>query len=416
MAVNIAGGVRVEIYATAASTTSVNYSYRVVNSNSFAVRYFIANVTTGTQFAGSGGTILNANTTVPVSGTISGTQGGLSPGTTYEFRATVLRNSDSSFIVSASEFPTTFAALPGSVSNFSVTSVTETSINTSWTAASGATSYIMSRNGVNIAETSATGYTFTGLAAGTSYTLGVTPKNSAGNGPTSSITGTTSQPPPTQYTYTIFYNANGGSGSTPSTSVTTTSTSASLTVAANQFSRSGFSFSSWNTNSSGTGTTYFPGNTITLTAGSPSITLFAQWTSATPVFTDATITLNWFVGRNYSEAPDRIVTASPVTSYSIIYAGTGLSPLSWLTINSFGQLSGVPPQTGTYTFRVRATNSGVSTDTATFSLIIAPTGRRFIDSSSTTPISIARRFDGSSWVDLTILKRFDGTNWVDVTN
>lgn len=48
-----------------------------------------------------------------------------------------------------------------------------------------------------------------------------------------------------------------------------------ITVAKNGFSRSGYTFSSWNTKADGTGTSYAPGSKITLPAGDT--ILYAQW-------------------------------------------------------------------------------------------------------------------------------------------
>lgn len=78
-------------------------------------------------------------------------------------------------------------------------------------------------------------------------------------------------------TYTISYNANGGTGTTNSTSTTSANSSVDLSVASNGFSRTGYTFQGWNTSSNGSGTWYYPGNTLTLTSSSPTITLYAQW-------------------------------------------------------------------------------------------------------------------------------------------
>ena len=78
-------------------------------------------------------------------------------------------------------------------------------------------------------------------------------------------------------TYTISYDANGGTGTTNPTSTTSGNSSVNLTVASSGFSRTGYTFQGWNTSSNGGGTWYFPGNTLTLTSSSPTITLYAQW-------------------------------------------------------------------------------------------------------------------------------------------
>jgi hypothetical protein len=70
----------------------------------------------------------------------------------------------------------------------------------------------------------------------------------------------------------IVVSANGGSGSTPTLggvvgSIVTLPTSSSLL-------RSGYTLSSWNTAANGTGTSYAPGQSVTM---STSLTLYAQW-------------------------------------------------------------------------------------------------------------------------------------------
>lgn len=79
-------------------------------------------------------------------------------------------------------------------------------------------------------------------------------------------------------TYTVKYNANGGTGTTASSSHVY-GTAKALT--ANGFTRTGYSFTGWNTAANGTGTSYSDKQSIsTLTTGSE-IELFAQWGQAT---------------------------------------------------------------------------------------------------------------------------------------
>ncbi|MFY9783754.1 MAG: InlB B-repeat-containing protein, partial [Acidimicrobiales bacterium] len=77
----------------------------------------------------------------------------------------------------------------------------------------------------------------------------------------------------------INFSADGGSGSLSALSgvigTTVTLPSSSSVV------KSGYTFSSWNTASNGSGTTYMPGQSLTL---STSLTLYAQWKS-TPTST-----------------------------------------------------------------------------------------------------------------------------------
>lgn len=79
-------------------------------------------------------------------------------------------------------------------------------------------------------------------------------------------------------TYTVKYNANGGTGTTVSSSHVY-GTAKALT--ANGFTRTGYSFTGWNTAANGTGTSYSDKQSVsTLTTGSE-IELFAQWGQAT---------------------------------------------------------------------------------------------------------------------------------------
>jgi hypothetical protein len=135
-----------------------------------------------------------------------------------------------------------------------------------------------------------------------------------------------------------------------------------------------------------------------------------------PSFSDQSITTTWIKTLNFSGAPDRRVAASDTSSYSIVASGTGLSPTAWLTINSSGQLSGVPAAVGVYTFRVRATGDGGSTNSSIITLTINPPGNRSTGVGVATDLTFTERFTGSAWVKVNTFKRFDGNNWVDITN
>lgn len=90
--------------------------------------------------------------------------------------------------------------------------------------------------------------------------------------------------------------------------------------------------------------------------------------SSKPVFSDTTVTANWTVGKNYSTAPDRTVFASNTNSYSLI--GTSGTFPNWLSINSNGQLSGTPPSSGTFTFRVSADGPGGTEFSSNISIVV----------------------------------------------
>ena len=72
--------------------------------------------------------------------------------------------------------------------------------------------------------------------------------------------------------YTLSYNANGGSGA-PSNQTKTYGVT--LTLSNTKPTRTGYTFSAWNTAQNGSGTSYAPGGSYTANAA---VTLYAQWT------------------------------------------------------------------------------------------------------------------------------------------
>ena len=76
-------------------------------------------------------------------------------------------------------------------------------------------------------------------------------------------------------TYTVSYNANGGSGAPGNQTKTY---GVNLTLSSTKPTRSGYTFSKWNTASNGSGTNYSSGGSYT---GNANLTLYAQWTPST---------------------------------------------------------------------------------------------------------------------------------------
>lgn len=222
--------------------------------------------------------------------------------------------------------------------------------------------------------------------------------------------------------FTINYNSNNGtisgSGSTSSSSANYPSTS--LTISSSSFTPpTGYGFGGWSTSQDNT-LDYSPGNSYSfdLSSSSGSTTLYAIWTPQSPVFSDTApyITTTSILAKNVNTNSDYSVSASPVSSYSIFYSGSGLDPTSWLSINSSGQLSGIPPQIGVYTFKIRATNSSFNTDTSEISMTVLPAGKKMSGSNTSTSLSLAKRFDGTNWVNLKVMKRYNGSTWIDISN
>jgi uncharacterized repeat protein (TIGR02543 family) len=117
-----------------------------------------------------------------------------------------------------------------------------------------------------------------------------------------SITDTSAGPT----TYTVSYNANGASSGSVPTDSATYAAGATVTAKTNSggLAKTGYTFDGWNTNASGTGTSYAAGATFAM--GSANVILYAKW------------------------------TASQSTAYTVSYNGNGASSGS------------VPIDTGTY--------------------------------------------------------------------
>lgn len=211
----------------------------------------------------------------------------------------------------------------------------------------------------------------------------------------------------TQLTWTVSFNGNGGS--TPSSQ--TVNQGSPITLPSS--TRSGFTFNGWWTSSSGGS---FIGNANSSYTPSNNITLFAQWQALAPGFTDEIITARLAINVNVNTLPDNRVVATNADAYSLV-SGGGTFP-TWLSINNSGFLSGSTNVVGTYSFRVRATNttSGQSVDSNIITITAYYPGKRASDAITFTNIASARRYDGSGWVNLTIMKRWNGSSWVDITN
>ncbi len=103
---------------------------------------------------------------------------------------------------------TTFATPPpGPAGNLTATALSTSSIVLSWTAGSDATSYVIRRDGAQIATVAALVYTNTGLAASTPYCYTVQSLNGVGSAaettPACDTTHAVPQPPPTPGSFTV---------------------------------------------------------------------------------------------------------------------------------------------------------------------------------------------------------------------
>ena len=133
--------------------------------------------------------------------------------------------------------------------------------------------------------------------------------------------------------YAVTYNANGGSGAPASQ---TKYYGTALTLSSTKPTRTGYTFSKWNTASGGTGTNYNPGASYTANAAA---TLYAQWTANT-----------WYVKYNGNGATSGTMSNSTHT----------YNTAKNLTANAFSRAH-------TVTYNHNYSGSSNATATATYS-------------------------------------------------
>ncbi|MFC2661770.1 MAG: InlB B-repeat-containing protein [Eubacterium sp.] len=110
---------------------------------------------------------------------------------------------------------------------------------------------------------------------------------------------------------TVTYDGNGGKTSDKKTSFTDSVTpDIEFSAADNQFSRAGYTFTGWNTKEDGSGTSYTPGTSLTVTEAT---TLYAQWTKKNNV----TITYDGNGGKTSDGSGTVTDSVQPESSFSI---------------------------------------------------------------------------------------------------
>ena len=109
----------------------------------------------------------------------------------------------------------------------------------------------------------------------------------------------------TEYQGKLTYDANGGEGAIDSA---TGVAGESMTVAENGFTRNDYTFTGWNTQADGKGTSYKPGDSFTLTDNDT--VLYAQWSKNAPAQVKVSNEANGGTGTNGTAKP----TVSPKTS------------------------------------------------------------------------------------------------------
>jgi len=129
-------------------------------------------------------------------------------------------------------------------------------------------------------------------------------------------------------TYTLTYVANGGTGTMEPESY---AEGASAMVKPCSFIRDHYMFDKWNTNENGNGTTYYPGENITMTVDK---TLYAQWIDMSSGFVSVlnTTNVNEAIQGNSGWCDWRIT--EQVGQYTFIYKGKSFQNNNAIQINS----------------------------------------------------------------------------------
>lgn len=269
--------------ATAVSM-KVNYSSTGTSTRtSYARLYHDVNATgrvaSTSDFMGYAATFTSGTTSSKVANQVSG----------YSLLDEVKGSSNNRFIFFPSRYGTNDTALEYSTNWAVVSSIvlTVTTNETDYTLsynANGGSGAPSSQTGTGVGsytftisstKPTRTGYTFLGWSLSSTAT-------SASYQPGGSITLTASDILYAVWkanTYTVSYNANGGSGA-PSNQTKTYGVT--LTLSNTKPTRTGYTFSAWNTAQNGSGTSYAPGGSYTANAA---VTLYAQWTVNTYVVT-----------------------------------------------------------------------------------------------------------------------------------
>jgi uncharacterized repeat protein (TIGR02543 family) len=172
-------------------------------------------------------------------------------------------------------------------------------------------------------------------------------------------------------TATVIFNANGGTG-TMAPETEPLNASAALTV--NSFTRSGYTFHSWNTAANGSGTDFTNGELVEFTAN---VTVYAQWTAvSTPQFTNSSANWSGYVVPSSSAlvtdvrgdwtVPTLNCSATPNGD---VFVWVGIGGEQWSTGGSSGALL----QTGTTSDCV----NGLQVNTAWWEVVPATPGGEY---------------------------------------
>jgi len=171
---------------------------------------------------------------------------------------------------------------------------------------------------------------------------------------------------------TLSYNANGGSGAPSAQTVWGDSYSSETTVSTTTPTRTGYTFTGWNTSQDGSGTPYSAGDSITIYDNT---TLYAQWSALKSVIssvgdgdTGSTITAQWNAQGNFAHTLAFSLGSAAVTGVQVA-AGTNqyrfTIPTSWNA-----QLPTTTSGVATVTLTTIADGTNIGTDSDTFTVSV----------------------------------------------
>lgn len=338
------------------------------------------------------------------------------------------------------------APAPSTPTGLYVSGQTTSRLTLNWNTPSGVVSgYTVYLNGSQVSTTSANSYTFTGLSANTSYTLGVSAYGPDAASSATSISGTTAPvtftvPNVVGQSQSVATNTltNIGFGSVSATLVSSGATLANNFLVISQSPLAG------TTSTSGSAATINVYNyllsvpsVLGLTESVANTTLsnagfYSRSSSITT--SGATVSNNLTVG---SQTPTGGTQYNPVNTVSFtIYnflttipnvVGQALdTAISNLGASGFTQVTTTLTEVGATIANVGTVKTQSPATSATtynpknqpVSLVIyslGVTGKRYTGTSFQA-LTTAKRFNGTSWVQMTVAKRFDGTQWKDITN
>ena len=301
---------------------------------------------------------------------------------------------------------------PGTPGNLTATSASGVTLR--WSAPSGApvSDYTIWRGTAPGEESTAiatvnaptTTYTDSSAAVGETYYYVVQAANGLGVGPFSNEVSAEGSSSPANPSYTVTFNANNGNGSM---AAETDNVPTALTL--NTFTRSGYSFSGWNTAPNGSGTAYADGATYPFTA---SVTLYAQWTANTggnpspPPGSPSPTPVPSVTGISPASGPPWGGTAVTITGtgFSTTAGGTtvdfGATPAA-VSCSSTTSCIAISPAETPYTVNVTVSTSGGTSRTSAadlFSYVSPPTVTKITPANGPTKGGTAVTISGTNFL------------------